>query len=138
MKNEVTPAVSSMSRRKFVTTTTLGLTALSASRVFGANERINVGLIGFGLIGRFHLAALKAQPDVQVTAVSDAHQGRLEQGAEMAGSHPAKYRDFRKLIADKNVDVVYVATPDHWHTLISLMALPKSTFSPCRLISSGL
>ena len=122
MKNEVTPAASSMSRRKFVTTTTLGLTALSASRVFGANERINVGLIGFGLIGRFHLAALKAQPDVQVTAVSDAHQGRLEQGAEMAGGQAAKYRDFRKLIADKNVDAVYVATPDHWHALMTMLA----------------
>ena len=122
MKNEVTPAVSGMSRRKFVTTTTIGLTALSASRVFGANERINVGLIGFGLIGRFHLAALKAQPDVQVTAVSDAHQGRLEQGAEMAGGQVAKYRDFRKLIADKNVDAVYVATPDHWHALMTMLA----------------
>src|SRR6516165_9333851 len=107
MKNEVTPAGSGMSRRQFVATTTLGLTALSASRVLGANERINVGLIGFGLIGRFHLAALKAQPDVLVTAVSDTHQGRLDQGAEMAGSNPAKYRDFRKLIADKNVDAVY-------------------------------
>ena len=122
MKNEVTLPASSISRRQFVATTTLGLTALSASRVLGANERINVGLIGFGLIGRFHLAALKAQPDVLVTAVSDAHQGRLDQGAEMAGSNPAKYRDFRKLIADKNVDAVYVATPDHWHALMMMLA----------------
>jgi predicted dehydrogenase len=122
MKNEATLAPSSMSRRKFVATTAVGLTALSATRVLGANERINVGLIGFGLIGRFHLAALKAQPDVQVSAITDAHQGRLEQGAEMAGSHPAKYRDFRKLIADKNVDAVYVATPDHWHALMTMLA----------------
>ena len=122
MKNKVTRPSCSMSRRRFVATTALGVTALSASRVLGANERINVGLIGFGLIGRFHLAALKAQPDVQVTAISEAHQGRLEQGAEMAGSHPAKYRDFRKLIADKNVDAVYVATPDHWHALMTMLA----------------
>ena len=122
MKSKVTLAAGSMSRRQFVATTTLGLTALSASRVLGANERINVGLIGFGLIGRFHLAALKGQPDVQVTAISEAHQGRLDQGAEMAGSQPAKYRDFRKLIADKNVDAVYVATPDHWHALMMMLA----------------
>jgi predicted dehydrogenase len=122
MKSKVTLAAGSMSRRQFVATTTLGLTALSASRVLGANERINVGLIGFGLIGRFHLAALNGQPDVQVTAISDAHQGRLDQGAEMAGSQPAKYRDFRKLIADKNVDAVYVATPDHWHALMMMLA----------------
>ena len=77
MKNIVTPAVTSMSPRKFVTGTTPVLTALSASPVFGANERINVGLIGFDLIGRFHVAALNAQPDVPVKAVSDAHQGHL-------------------------------------------------------------
>ena len=52
-----------MTRRGFVQSGVLGLTALSAGRVFGANERINVGLIGFGLIGRFHLASLKEQPD---------------------------------------------------------------------------
>jgi predicted dehydrogenase len=114
-----------LTRRQFVhttTTATLGLSALSASRVFGANERINVGLIGFGLIGRIHLAALKAQPDVQVTAVCDVHKGRVEQAAEMAGTNPARYGDFRKLLADKNVDAVWVATPDHWHALLTMMA----------------
>ena len=111
-----------LARRDFIRTSAVGLTALSASRVFGANERINVGLIGFGLIGRFHLAALKAQPDVQVTAVCDVHKGRVEQAAEMAGTHPARYGDFRKLLGDKNVDAVWVTTPDHWHALMTMMA----------------
>ena len=111
-----------MSRRDFVKTSAIGLTALSASRVMGANERINVGLIGFGLVGRFHMAALKEQPDVQVTAVCDVHRGRVDQGAAMAGGSVAKYADFRKLLADKNVDAVYVATPDHWHALLTMMA----------------
>ena len=102
---------SGVSRRVFVKATVAGLTALSASRVLGANERINVGLIGFGLIGRFHLAAIKAQPDALVTAVCDVHKGRVEQAAEMAGGSAAKYGDFRKLLEDKNVDAVYVATP---------------------------
>ena len=111
-----------MSRRDFVKTSAIGLTALSASRVLGANERINVGLIGFGLIGRFHMAALKEQPDVQVTAVCDVHRGRVDQGAAMAGGSVAKYSDFRKLLADKNVDAVWVTTPDHWHALMTMMA----------------
>jgi predicted dehydrogenase len=111
-----------MTRRDFVKTSAIGLTALSASRVLGANERINAGLIGFGLIGRFHMAALKEQPDVQVTAVCDVHRGRVDQGAAMAGGSVAKYSDFRKLLADKNVDVVYVAAPDHWHALLTMMA----------------
>ena len=122
MQTESKPA--GVSRRTFVktTATALGMTALSASRVLGANEQINVGLIGFGLIGRFHLAALKAQPDVRVTAVCDVHEGRVGQAAEMAGGNPATYGDFRKLLEDKNVDAVYVATPDHWHALMTMMA----------------
>jgi ornithine cyclodeaminase/alanine dehydrogenase-like protein (mu-crystallin family) len=79
-------SVPAMNRRTFVKTSALGAAALSAGRVLGANERINVGLIGFGLIGRFHMAALKEQPDVQVTAVCDVHSGRVEQGAAMAGA----------------------------------------------------
>jgi predicted dehydrogenase len=116
------PDLTAMSRRDFVKTSALGLTALSAGRVTGANERINVGLIGFGLVGRFHLAALKEQPDVQIGAVCDAHRGRVDAAAAMAGGNVAKYADFRKLLADKNVDAVYVATPDHWHALMTMMA----------------
>jgi predicted dehydrogenase len=110
-------------RRAFLqTSAAAGLTALSAGRVWGANERINVGLIGFGLIGRFHLAAIQAQPDACVTAVCDAHKGRVEQAAEMAGGAVARHGDFRRLLDDKNVDAVYVATPDHWHALMTMMA----------------
>lgn len=111
-----------MTRRQFVRMGAMGATALSASRVWGANERINVGLIGFGLIGRFHLAALKEQPDVAVTAVCDVHRGRVAEAAAMAGGNVARYGDFRKLLEDKGVDAVYVATPDHWHALMTMMA----------------
>src|SRR5918999_5129238 len=109
-------------RRTFLQATAAGLTAVAASRVLGANERVRVGLIGFGLIGRIHLAALKEQPDVQVTAVCDVHRGRVEQAAAMAGGEVARYGDFRKLLDDRNVDAVYVATPDHWHALMTMMA----------------
>src|SRR6266576_790584 len=111
-----------INRRDFIRTSAVGLTALSAGRVFGANDRIHVGLIGFGLIGRFHLAALKDQPDVQLTSVCDVHKRPVEQATEMAGSNPARYGDFRKLLEDKNVDAVWVATPDHWHALMTMMA----------------
>jgi predicted dehydrogenase len=113
---------SKLNRRQFVKASALGVAALSASRVMGANERVRVGLIGFGLIGRFHLSAIKEQADAQVTAVCDAHRGRVDEAAAMAGSGVAKYHDFRKLLEDKNVDAVYVATPDHWHALMTMLA----------------
>jgi len=117
----------SITRRDFVraaalSTAATAMTAKSYSQITGANERVNVGLIGFGLIGRIHMAAIKEQPDARVTAVCDVHRGRVEAAAEMAGENPARYGDFRKLLADKNVDAVYVATPDHWHALMTMMA----------------
>jgi len=112
----------SLTRRGFVKSGALGLTALSASRVLGANERINVGLIGFGLIGRFHLASLQEQADARIAAVCDVHRGRVEAAAAMAGGDVVRYGDFRKLLDSQDVDAVVVATPDHWHALMTMMA----------------
>src|SRR6266404_2310086 len=113
-----------ISRRTFVKTTAAaaGLTALSASRVLGANERIGVGIIGFGLIGRIHTRSFMAQPDVDIVAFSETYQPRLEAGIALAGGHAKGYRDFRRLLEDKNVEAVVVATPDHWHALLTMLA----------------
>lgn len=110
------------SRRAFVRAAGVGLAALSASRVLGANERIRVGLIGFGLIGRIHTRSFLSQPDVSIVGVCETYEPRLDAAAEMIGSDVAKYRDFRKLLDNKNIDAVVVATPDHWHALITMMA----------------
>jgi predicted dehydrogenase len=98
------------------------VSALSASRVFGANERVNVGVIGFGLIGRIHTNSFKEQRDVEIIGMAEAYQPRLEAGAVCAGDRCAKYSDFRKLLANKDIDAVVVATPDHWHALMTMMA----------------
>jgi hypothetical protein len=70
LSNPVAVSPVGVNRRTFVKTTATfaGLTALSAARVLGANDRIRVGLIGFGLIGRIHTRALLAQPDVDLVA----------------------------------------------------------------------
>jgi len=113
-----------LTRRSFVktTATVAGLTALSASRVLGANERVGVGIIGFGLIGRIHTRSFMAQPDVKIVAVADTYQPRLDAAAEVVGGNLAKYRDFRRLLENKDVEAVVVATPDHWHALMTMMA----------------
>jgi predicted dehydrogenase len=111
-----------VSRRNFLKTSGVALTALSASRVFGANERVNVGVIGFGLIGQIHTKSFMDQSDVEIAAMADAYAPRVEAGAALAGSRCQKYNDFRKLLANKDLDAVVVATPDHWHALITMMA----------------
>jgi predicted dehydrogenase len=113
-----------LNRRAFVKTaaTFASLTALSASRVLGANERIRVGLIGFGLIGRIHTRSLLAQPDVDLVAFSDTYQPRLDAAVSLTGGRAKPYRDFRQLLEDKTIDAVFVTTPDHWHALMTMMA----------------
>jgi predicted dehydrogenase len=114
-----------MKRRDFikrVAQTSAAVSALSAQRVFGANERIGIGVIGFGLIGRLHTRSFLGLPDSQVVAVSDVHQPRLDAAGQAVGSSARLYRDFRRLLEDKNVHAVVVATPDHWHALLTMMA----------------
>jgi predicted dehydrogenase len=112
------------SRRTFLksTATTVGLTALSASRVLGANERVNVGIIGYGLIGKIHTNSFKEQADVEIRGVSDCFSPRMDECAGTIGSRCAKFGDFRRMLESKDIDAVVVATPDHWHALMTMMA----------------
>jgi predicted dehydrogenase len=112
----------SMTRREFLRATMGGLTALSASRVLGANERIGIGIIGFGLVGRIHTRSFLAQADAEVVAIAETYQPRLDAGIALAGGRAKPYRDFRHLLEDKRVDAVVVATPDHWHALMTMLA----------------
>src|SRR5260370_11480265 len=96
--------------------------AASARRVWGANERLGVGLIGFGLIGKRHAATFKELAGVRLVALAETHAGRLDEGAAFMGDGVQKYRDFRRLLDNRDVDAVIVATPDHWHALITMLA----------------
>ena len=110
------------SRREFVRSTAAGLVALSAAGAPGANERVGIGLVGFGLIGRIHARSFMAQPDVSIVGVAETYQPRLQLAAQTIGGDLATYRDFRRLLDNKNVDAIVVATPDHWHALLTMMA----------------
>jgi len=105
------------SRRKFVGTVAYGIAgtlAAGPARVLGANDRLRVGIIGAGDRGMELVNYLRACPNTEVVAFADVYAKRLEAGgSSVAGS--ATYRDYRGLLDDKNVDAVFIATPQHLH-----------------------
>jgi predicted dehydrogenase len=105
-------------RRTFLT----ALSAASYARVLGANDRVQVGFIGYGLMGSQHVHDFKNQADADLAAMSDVYQPRLEQGVAACGGHAKGYPDFRRLLDDKDIQAVVVSTPDHWHALMTIMA----------------
>jgi predicted dehydrogenase len=117
------PSGASLNRRAFVQDgAALLLSAAVYGRVAGANDRIGIGFIGYGLIGKQHVNDFRLQPDVDLVGVAEAHRGRLEEGRAALGGKARGYRDFRKLLDDPAVQAVVISTPDHWHALMALMA----------------
>src|SRR3954470_24972210 len=108
----------SVTRRQIIA----AATAASYGRILGANDRVQVGFVGFGLIGAQHVFDFKNQKDVDMAALSDVYQPRLEQGVAACGGSARPYKDFRRLLDDKQIEAVVVSTPDHWHALITMMA----------------
>ena len=98
------------------------LSAASYQRVRGANDRIQLGFIGYGLIGARHLEDFKKMPDVDIAAVCDVYQPRVDAGVAASGGKAKGYRDFRRLLEDRSIQAVVVSTPDHWHALNTILA----------------
>lgn len=126
-----------VNRRDFVRTAVAGAalsaagaasaqTAASRDRVAGANGRINIGQIGVGNRGsslsRLLLAMMEKRDDIAVTAVCDVYEKRKRLAQELTKAEFATL-DYRDLLARSDLDVVVIATPDHWHGTIALAAL---------------
>lgn len=103
-----------------------------SARVLGQNapsNRITLGFIGVGGHGHgYNLMNFLNQDDCQTVAVCDVFGGRADAAATTVNKHYkqdgcAKFGDFRKLLARRDIDAVCISTPDHWHVPISLMAL---------------
>lgn len=121
----------SVTRRDFLAgATAAGLMSapgISASRVYRANERVAVALIGCGGRGLDHCKSWPAIPDVEIVAVCDPDSSRAEAAAAAvekasSGRRPRTAADFRKVLDDKSIDAVIVATCNHWHAPATIMA----------------
>jgi predicted dehydrogenase len=88
----------------------------------GSNDRVRLGVIGVGNRGDQLLDAFLVHADCRIVALCDVYQPYLEPALHKVGGQAKVYGDFRKLLDQKDIDAVVIATPDHWHALQFLAA----------------
>ncbi|HTL16825.1 MAG TPA: Gfo/Idh/MocA family oxidoreductase [Patescibacteria group bacterium] len=114
-----------MNRRKFIQlgATGLALSALGTYAAEFADQKKRVGLIGSGWYGKCDLLRLIQVAPVEVVSLCDVDKRMLNDAAEIVASRqlskkrPRTYADYREMLKEKDLDVVLIATPDHWHAL---------------------
>ena len=103
------------------------MTAAAASRVWGANDKINVGIVGLGGRGSNHVDIYARMPEARVAGLCDIDQSARERAQTRLkndGGDPAKeFEDMRQMFADPGVEAVSIATPNHWHALAAIWAM---------------
>ena len=109
-----------MQRRQFLSGG--ALTALAAQRAMGANDRVRIGLIGCGGRGLYVAGLMREAPGVEYVAAADVYLPNAERARQWAGPNARAFQDFRRLIDQKDVDAVHIATPDHWHAIPTVLA----------------
>ncbi|HTF19157.1 MAG TPA: Gfo/Idh/MocA family oxidoreductase [Chryseolinea sp.] len=125
MKLTGTNASSSLSRRNFIKATSLAIAGFSIvpRHVLGKgflapSDTLTKGIIGVGGMGRGHIP----YEGTRVVAMCDVDRVHLQEAIALAGGSPRGYHDFRELIAQPDIDIVHIATPPHWHGIMSVMA----------------
>jgi len=104
-----------------------GITAKSASRTVGANDRIRVGMIGVGIMGTGHLRDFakqqEADKDIEIVAISDVYKRHRERAMAISKlGEKDVVIDYREVLQRPDVDCVLIATPDHWHAQMAIDA----------------
>ena len=120
---------SPFSRRQFVKTTSVAAigaplilksTLLKGNGITPASDKINLGIIGCGGLGKANLIAASAHPDIEVVAACDVWEERLDPIVEKYNCKG--YTDYRELLQHKGLDAVIIATPAHWHAIQAIEA----------------
>lgn len=120
-------------RRQFhLVTSSIALATMASTRLRAApSDRLAIGFIGVGTMGRGHLGSFLGMKDIEVVAVCDVVKERTDSAANTVANHPnykpsgkqaLKFDDYRKLLDLKGLDAVVISTPDHWHALQAVHA----------------
>src|SRR5712691_3047381 len=112
------------SRRSFLkaSATSLAVSAMSSSRVLGANDTLRVGCIGTGGRCRHLMTALAKVPGVRMTAVCDIYDTHLEAGKKLADAKAFATKHYQEILDRPDIDAVLIGTPDHWHVPMTVAA----------------
>lgn len=111
----------SITRRELAQSVALA-TAAGYSRILGANDRVGMGYIGVGNRGDQVHDSFLEYADHVTTAVCDLREDYMDFAVKKSRAAPKKYKDYQRLLEDKEVDAVVIATPDHWHALMFIDA----------------
>jgi predicted dehydrogenase len=124
-------------RRTFIKKTATGTAALTLgglikthaayNTIIGANDQINCAVIGIRSRGKAHVLAIHSDANAKILYNCDVDDAILKRHSTWCqkniGYVPAVEKDFRKILEDKNVDAVFIATPEHWHAPMTIMAM---------------
>src|SRR6266567_6805008 len=112
-------------RRHFLQASSTALAAgmAQAAPQTSPNDKIRIATIGFGGMGMGDTKYALTIPGVELAAVCDIYDGRRTRAREVYGDQIFTTRDYREVLARRDIDAVIIATPDHWHSTISIDAM---------------
>jgi predicted dehydrogenase len=115
-----------MNRRHFIMSTAVITAGAAVRGLASPNDTIRIGVVGCGGRGQSHVQAWSSMQNVELAALCDVDQSHIANKVKWVetkgGKKPATYVDVRKLLEDKNIDAISIASPNHWHTLQTIWA----------------
>src|SRR5438105_12404638 len=129
-----------MNRRHFLMSTAAAAGASALKGAPSINDTVRVACVGIRGQGNAHIHQYSNMHNVELAALCDVDENvlnkRLQEVESSGKKRPAAYTDVRKLLEDKSIDAISIATPNHWHSLIGIWACPAGKDGYCEKPSS--